>query len=204
MAKSRKITTITELVEDEKKGPEQAMAALRKHLKTGTGAPYNQRGNYVAEMLARSAANAASVAQVKATQWRVACGAILLSAAVAAAVQLSRHLLDSLVYRAVLTGVAALAIALVCWAAKKMMDRTAGDLGYYREHAKLNEEMLNLTLGIGKLAAGVVAARRPEMEDRRPYGGEEDNRSVTRLLYGLVIGAAVLAAGLSALLAWFT
>jgi hypothetical protein len=111
--------------------------------------------------------------------------------------------MDLLAYRAALTGVAAVAIALVCWVAKKLMDRTAGDLSYYREQAKVNEEMMNVTLGIGKLASAVVAARRPDMEDRRPYGEEEDIRSVTGLLYALVVGAGVLAAALSALLAWF-
>jgi hypothetical protein len=204
VAKVRKIKTIPDLVEDEKKGPEQAMAALRKHLKTGVGAPYNDRGNFVADVLARCAANAKSIAQAKALQWRIACGAILLSAAVAAAVQLSRHLMDMLAYRTALTAVAVIAIVLVCWAAKKMLDRTTGDLSYYREQAKVNEEMMNVTLGIGKLASAVVAARRPDMEDRRPYGEEEDIRSVTGLLYAMVVGAGVLAAGLSALLAWLT
>jgi hypothetical protein len=203
VAKVRKMKSIPDLVEDEKKGPEQAMAALRKHLKTGVGTPYNDRSNFVADVLARCAANAKSIAHARALQWRIACSAILLSAAVAAAVQLSRHLMDLLAYRAALTGVAAVAIALVCWVAKKLMDRTAGDLSYYREQAKVNEEMMNVTLGIGKLASAVVAARRPDMEDRRPYGEEEDIRSVTGLLYALVVGAGVLAAALSALLAWF-
>jgi hypothetical protein len=204
LAKSRKTTTIPDLIEEDKMGPEQAMAALRKHLKSGTGAPYTDRRNYVTDVLARTAANAQALSQAKTAQWRITACALPLLAAVAAAVQLSRHLVDSLAYRAALAAVALAALALCCWVAKKLMNRTLADMSYCRENGKLNEEMLNLATGIGRLAAAVVAARRPELEDRRPWGEEEDNRAVARLQYALVVGAAVIAAGLSALLAVFT
>jgi hypothetical protein len=203
MAKNvRKLTTITRLIEDEQRGPELALATLRKHLKTGAGAPYNARANFVAELIARADATAKAVAFARTTQWRVTAVALSLSAALTAAVQLSRHLVDHIAYRAGLSAVAIVAVVLLLVAARRMMDRTEADLAWHREQGKVNDEMLGATLGTAKLAESLASARKPELEDRRLYGEEEDHRAFAALLYRLVVGAGVLAAVVSAALAW--
>jgi hypothetical protein len=201
VAKSRKITSIPELVEDEKKGPEQAIAALRKHLKSGTGIPYPVKSNYLTEIFARRDANVKRISEAKRTQWRIASFSLLLIVAVTGAVLITRHLAQALAYTVAFSAVAALAIALICWVARKMLDITEADLRFYREHGKLNEEMLNTTLGIDKLAAAVVSARQPEFEDRRSFG---NGAALAGWLYGSIVGAAVIAFAVSELLIWLT
>ena len=201
MAKSRKIVSIPELVEDEKKGPEQALAALRKQLKSATGAPYQLKSSYLTDIFERRDANVKRMSEAKRTQWRIANCSILLAAAVTGAVLVTRHLSSTIAYTASIAAAAAVSMALICWAARKMLDATEEDLRFYGEHARLNEDMLNATLGIDKLAAAVVAARQPAFEDRR---SSWNGAALAGWLYGMVVAAAVIAFAASELLIWLT
>jgi hypothetical protein len=204
MAKSRKMTTIPELVEDEKQGPEHAIAAVRKHLKSGTGDPYTARNNLLAGILDRNRRNEKLVAEAKRTQWRIANLSLLLSVAVTGGVLVSRHLLPAIWYTAALSAAAAVAFVLICWMARRMLDRTVEDLRYYREHARLNEEMLTMTVGIEKLATAVISARQPDFEGRRFFlnAAGRDKAGFAGWLYGMIVGTAVTAFAVSQVLAW--
>ena len=202
--RARRKTSIPELVAEKKDTAEAAFSELSKHLKSAIGDPYNTRQNYLAVLLDRNTKNVELIAQVKVTQWRVVNYAVLMVVAVTGAVQLVRDLIHADWYRIAVAAVAALSIILIYLVARLMMDKIESDLAFYREHSRLNEEMLNLTIGIQRLANHVVSLRKKALGVRHDFErSAEENRGVfTRWLYAIVAGSSVIALLVSQLLIW--
>ncbi len=204
MAKSKKVT-VPDMIEAHGDTPAAALEVLRKHLKSGIGERYESRTNYLKVIMDRNTKNVELVAQVKETQWRVAYYAILLFIAVTGAVQLIRALLPADIWwRAIAGAAAALSLALVFYAGQKMMAKIGGDLALLREHGKLNEEMLNITVGIHLLASRVVSSRREALQSRHDFslGAEEDRLIFTNWIQGITTGSFLFALIVCELLIW--
>jgi hypothetical protein len=204
MAKGKKVT-VPDMIEAHSETPAAALELLRKHLKSGIGERYESRTNYLKVVMDRSTKNVELVAQVKETQWRVAYYAILLFAAVTGAVQLMRPLLPGDIWwRAIAGAVAAASLVLVLYAARKMMAKIWDDLVFLREHGKLNEEMLNITVGIHALANKVVSSRREALQSKHDFSfsSEESRLIFTTWINGVTTGSFILALIVCELLVW--
>ncbi len=203
MAKSKKVT-VPDMIEAHNDTPAAALELLRKHLKSGIGERYESRTNYLKVIMDRNTKNVEIIAQVKETQWRVAYYAILLFAAVTGAVQLIRASLQEDIWRVIAGAAAALGIALVYYAARKMMARIGNDLAFFREHGKLNEEMLNVTVGIHALANKVVSSRREALQSRHDFSFsfEESRLIFADWINGITAGSAVAALIVCEILVW--
>ncbi|MGO9308057.1 MAG: hypothetical protein ACLQDL_03425 [Spirochaetia bacterium] len=204
MAKSKKVT-VPDMIEAHSETPAAALELLRKHLKSGIGERYESRTNYLAVIMDRNTKNVALIAQLKDTQWRVAYYAILLFAAVTGAVQLVRALVpEDIWWRAIAGAAAAVSLFLVFYASKKMMDKIVDDLALLREHSKLNEEMLNITVGIHILANKVVSSRREALQGRHDFSlSAEENRLIfANGIHAVMTGSFVFALIVCQLLVW--
>jgi hypothetical protein len=206
MAKTGKKISIPELVEAKKSTPEQAIAFLRKHLKTGTTDTYQTKDNYFNEILDRNEKNAKLISETKATQWKIINYSILMYIAVNGAVQLTRALAGDLEYRIILSAVTALLLVLIYFVARRMMDKTEEDLSFYREHSKINEDMLNMTTGLQRLANEVVSARRPDLAEKHGFAfcAMQNQKIFTTWLYRVLAGSGVMALAVAELLIWST
>jgi hypothetical protein len=180
------------------------LAALRKHLKSGIGERYESRTNYLTVILDRNTKNVQIIARAKDTQWKVVICALLLFIAIAAAVQLTHRLMAGLVYETIVGAGAAIGVALIWYVARNMMVTIEHDLAFYREHGRLNDEMLNMTVGIQALASKVVSTRREALSSRHDFSsGAEDNRlTFTPWLNGIIGGAAIAALLVCQLIIW--
>jgi hypothetical protein len=194
MARSSKVT-VPEIIESAADSPAAALAALRKHLKSGIGERYESRTNYLGVILDRVTKNVEIIARARDSQWRVIHGAILLLVAVTAAVQLMHALVPGIMYRAVVGAAAAVGIALIYATGRNMMEKINGDIAFYREHGKLNEEMLNMTVGIPTLANKVITSRNEALSSRHDtsFSAEESRLTFTRWMNRTMAGAAVAA-----------
>lgn len=203
MAKSKKVT-VPEIIEATTDSPAAALAALRKHLKSGIGERYESRTNYLKVILDRNTKNVQIIAQARDTQWRVMIHAILLFIASTGAVQLTRLLMPGIIYKAIVGAAAAIGIALIYYAARRMMGRIRDDIALYREHGKLNEEMLNMTVGIQTLANKVVSSRKDVLSSRHDFtfSTEENQLTFARWMNRVMAGSAIAALLVSELLVW--
>ena len=203
MARSNKVT-VPEIIASAADSPAAALAALRKHLKSGIGERYESRTNYLKVILDRTTKNAELIAQAKDSQWRVVNNAILLFIAVTGAVQLTRTLAPGIVYKAVIGAAAAISIALIYYVARKMMGKIGDDVAFYREHGKLNEEMLNMTVGIQTLANKVVITRNEALSSKHDFffGAEENRLTFTSWMNRITMGSAIAALAVCELLIW--
>jgi hypothetical protein len=204
MATPRRKVYIKELVEDDHSETDHAFINLRKHLKSGTGSPYQAKPNFITAILDRDGKTEAAASENKALQWRIMGLAVALFFAVTAAVALTHSLSATLLFKGILSGCAAVSLALVLVAAIAMLDRTRMDLDFIREHGKLNEEMLNLTLGLQKLVNDTVASRRPEFRIRCDYAGNAymERKAVIPWLYGICSGSFAFALLVCGALIW--
>ena len=98
MAQSRKIT-VPEIIASAADSPAAALAALRKHLKSGIGERYESRTSYMRVIMDRSSKNIENIAGARDTQWRIINHAILLLVAVTGAVYLTHSLIPGIIYR---------------------------------------------------------------------------------------------------------
>jgi hypothetical protein len=205
MARSSKVT-VPEIIESAADSPAAALAALRKHLKSGIGERYESRTSYLKVILDRATKNVEIIAQAKDTQWRVINVVILLLAAVTAAVQLTHLLWPGIIYRAVVGAAAAVGIALIYYAGRKMMGNINGDIAFYREHGKLNEEMLNMTVGIPTLANKVVMSRNEALSSKHGFffTAEENRLTFANWMNRIAAGAAIAALAVCEMLVWLT
>jgi hypothetical protein len=148
--------------------------------------------------------NADLIAQAKDTQWRVQSFAILLFVVVTGAVQLTRALWSGNIYRTVLGAGAAVCVGVIYYAARKIMGRVNDELIFYREYSKINEEMLNITVGIHALANKAVSSRREALSGIRDFAvtPEENRAEFTLWMYRLLAGSAFLAFLVCELLVW--
>jgi len=203
MAKSKTVT-VPDMIEASTDTPAAALAILRKHLKSGIGERYESRTNYLKVILDGNSKNVEIIAQAKETQWRVLNYAILLLIAVTGAVQLIRALLPGDIYKAVVGASAAVCIALIYYAARKMIAKISDDLAFYREHRRINEEMLNITVGIQTLANKVVSSRREALTSKHDFSfSAEENRLIfTKWVNHITTGSAVVALIVYELLVW--
>ena len=204
MAKSKKVT-VPDMIEAHSDTPAAALELLRKHLKSGIGERYESRTNYLRIIMDRNTKNVELIAQVKDTQWKVAYYAILLFAAVTGAVQLIRALLPGDIWwRAIAGAAVAVSIAMVYYAARKMMAKISDDLVFFREHSKLNEEMLNITVGIHALANKVVSSRREALQSKHDFSfsAEENKLIFSDWINGITAGSAIVALIVCELLVW--
>jgi hypothetical protein len=201
---ARRRVSVPELIAQEDDSPAAAFAALSKHLKSGVGEPYNSRKNHLKVLMDRNTKNVELIAQAKVVQWRLVGYAIVLFIAMTLAVQLVRNLLNDDWYRIAIAAGCFASIAFAYVVAKMMMDKVEVDLALYREHSKLNEEMLNLTIGIPKLASRVVSLRGQALSSKHDfdYSAQENRRSFTLWLYALVAGSATIALAVCQLLIW--
>ncbi len=204
MARTKRRVTIQELLESNDKSPEQALAALRRHLKSGTGDAFQTKGNFLSEILDRNEKNAQIIAEAKATQWKIMNYSILLYVAVVGAVRLTNALNNTWLYEGILSVVAALLIALIYLVARRMMDKTEQDLAFYRAHSRVNEDMLNITTGTQKLANDVVSARNPVFAEKHDFSesAESNRRVFTIWLYRILLGAGVIAVAVAEAMIW--
>lgn len=204
MTRTRKRVTIPELLESSNQSPEQALAALRRHLKSGAGDAFQTKGNFLSEILDRNEKNAEIIAQTKATQWKIRNYAILLYVAVVGAIRLTNALNNTWAYEVALSAVTAVLIVLIYVVARRMMDKTEEDLAFYRAHSRVNEDMLNATTGTQKLANAVVSARNPEFAEKHDFSeSAKSNRKVFSIwLYRILLGAGVIAMAVAEAMIW--
>jgi len=204
MAKSKRKVYIKELVEADHSEVDKEFINLRKHLKSGTGSPFQTKPNFLTAIFDRSNKNMAMLSEAKSTQWRILIYSTLLFMAVVAAVKLTDGLLAAMTYKIIISAVAGLSLILLYFAAYAMMSRTGENLDFLNEHARLNEEMLGVTLGMQKLANDVVSSRRPELRIRHDFsaGAHQDEKSFAAWLYGILTGVLVLSMAVSAVVIW--
>jgi hypothetical protein len=205
MARNSKVT-VPEIIESAADSPAAALAALRKHLKSGVGERYESRTSYLRVILDRNTKNFEIIAHARDSQWRVINGVILLLAAVTAAVQLTHQLWPGIVFKAVVGAASAAGILLIYSAGRKMMGSINSDIAFYREHGKLNEEMLNMTVGIHALANKVVAARNEALSSRHDvfFTAEENRLTFTSWMNRIMTGTAIAALAVCEMLVWLT
>jgi glucan phosphoethanolaminetransferase (alkaline phosphatase superfamily) len=203
MSAKRRVS-VPELIAQESDSPAAAFAALSKHLKSGVGEPYSTRKNYLKVLMDLNTKNVELIAQAKAVQWRLVSYAVVLVIAVTAAVQLARNLLNDDWYRIAISAGCLVAIAFVYVVARTMLEKVETDLALYREHSKLNEEMLNLTIGIHKLANRVISLRGQALSSKHDfdYSVQESRRTFTLWLHAIVTGSTIIALAVCQLLIW--
>jgi len=204
MAKRRRVVSIADLLKGRQREPDEALTLLRKHLKAAAGGRYHTTGNYFAEILDRNEKNAQIIAEIKDVQWRITNYCILLYVAVAGAVQLTKGMSRDWLYYLVSALIAVVSIGLVYYVARRMMDKTVGDLAFYREHSRVNEEMLNMTTGLQQLANELVSRRRPDMRNKHDFSYSADQNSTvfTEWLRRIMIGAGIVALAVTQVLIW--
>jgi hypothetical protein len=85
-----------------------------------------------------------------------------------------------------------------------MMAKIWDDLVFLREHGKLNEEMLNITVGIHALANKVVSSRREALQSKHDFSfsSEESRLIFTTWINGVTTGSFILALIVCELLVW--
>ncbi len=204
MRKTRKIVRIPDLLKAKQRDPDEAIALLRKHLKTGTAGSYHTVGMYFTEILDRNEKNAQIIAQIKDMQWRIVNYCILLYVAIVGAVQLTKGIFTNLLNFIVATAVASISTMLIYYVARRMIDKTVEDLAFYREHSKINEEMLSITTGLQLLANEVVSSRHPELRNKHnfSYSADQNSKVFTHWLERIMVGAGIVAVAVSQILIW--
>jgi hypothetical protein len=205
MARNRKVT-LPEIMEAATDSPAAALGILRKHLKSAIGERYESRTNYLNAILDRNTKNLEQIARAEDTQWKTANRALILYIAIVAAVQLTRTLMTGYVSKAVLGTAAAIGILLVFLAALRMLRTVQSDLALYQETGRLNEEMLNMTVGINALASRVISSRREALSGKHElmHRAGESRSIVVRWTQRMTAGCAVAACAVCELLIWIT
>jgi len=203
MARSRKVT-VPEIMEAASDSPAAALGILRKHLKSAVGERYESRTNFLQVILERSMQNRDQIARAEEMLWKTANRAFLLFAAATAAVLLTRALMPGYIYKVILGAAAAAAILLAFLASRKMLQTIQSDLALYQETGKLNEEMLNMTIGINALASKVISSRREALSSRHePMYSAAESRSISVRWTGRAIaGCAAAACAVCEVLVW--
>ena len=203
MARNRKVT-VPEIMEAASDSPAAALGNLRKHLKSAIGERYESRTNYLRAILERNTRNLDLAARAEEMQWKTANRALLLFAAVTAAAQLTRALMTGYVYKAVLGAAAGAAILFVFLASRTMLRTIQSDLAMYQETGRLNEEMLNMTLGINALAGKVISSRQEAMSSRHEpaYSAGESKSIFNRWAGRVTVCCAAAACAVCELLIW--
>ncbi len=201
MAKAQRKVYIKELVEDDHSQADRAFINLRKHLKAGTGSPFQTKPNYVAAIFELTRKNDKAVSEIKSTQWRILFFTVLLLAAAIAAVRIIPVSQMIELARIIISAGTLVALTLIYLTANMMMYKTNEDLDLHAELAKVQDEMLDVTLGLPKLIGDVVASRRPEYKIRLDFtansyhGKKSFTVWINRILAGAYILALVIAAG---------
>ncbi len=204
MAKSKRKVYIKELVEADHSEVDKEFINLRKHLKSGTGSPFQTKPNFLTAIYDRSNKNMAMISEARSVRWRIFVYATLLFMAVVAAVKLTAGLSTAMTYKVVISAVAGLSLILMYFAAFRLLDRMGENLDFLNEHARLNEEMLGVTLGMQKLANDVVSSRRPGLRIRHDFsaGVHQEEKSFAAWLYGILAGMLALSMAVSAAVIW--
>jgi uncharacterized protein with PQ loop repeat len=204
MAKTRKRVKIPDLLKFKQREPDEALALLRKHLKTAAGGSYHTVGTYFTEILDRNDKNAQVIGQIKDLQWRIVNYCVLLYVAIVGAVQLTKGTFTNLPNCIVAAVVSFVSMVLIYYVARRMMDKTVEDLAFYREHSRVNEEMLSITSGLQLLANEVVSSRRPDLRNKHEfsYSADQNSKVFTNWLGRIMVGAGIVALAVSQVLIW--
>jgi hypothetical protein len=204
MAKSRRRVYISELVKADHSEFDEAFTKLRRHLKSGTGSPYQSKPNYLTAIFDLNNNNTKMISEIKFIQWRIINYSILLFIAVIGALQITNALFSTIVFKFIITSCIAISLSLIYFVAIRMMNKTNEDLDFYREHSKLNEEMLDVTLGLPNLINNVVSSRRPEFKAKHDFEiSAFDNRmTFTIWLYRILAGSFILSFLVSVSIIW--
>jgi hypothetical protein len=188
----------------QKLSEEQALASMRKYLKSSPGEAYQTKGNILAQIMDRNSKNVTLIAETKLTQWRIVNYSILLFAAIAGSIRLITPLSLLVGYKICLSIGAAVIMTLAFYVARKMMDKVNEDFDLYRQHSKLNEEMLCLTVGMPAVAIAVVSARRPDLAPKHDFSqSAQQNRAVfSDWLDRIIAGSGIVALVVAQLIVW--
>ena len=152
------------------------------------------------ELSDKMSALAEIVSEVKQVQWRITNYSLLLFAATVGVAKLLGPSVSRTPWQIVVSAVFSFPILLVAVVALGMLAKTERDLGYYREHSKLAEELIDDLTGILEVSNQIVVAEHPEFAQRPDYAhSAQENRKVFTRWFRVTIivaAAAAIVAGL--------
>ena len=183
---------------------ELELDCLRKYLRNEQKDKYKTKVNFFTELIDRNSKNGTIISEIKETQWRITNYSVLLNVAAVGAIQLSKDLNTSLTYKIVLTIIIAIINVLIYFVSFRMMEKTEEDLDFYRQHSRVNEDMLNITTGLQNLANRIVSSRRPDLAPKHDFDESAlQNRKIfSKWLFRIILGAGIVSFVISAALLW--
>jgi hypothetical protein len=146
------------------------------------------------ELLNRGDGLAKIISEIKAVQWKIVNYAVLLFAAIIGIFKIIKLSYNDNCTLVIQITIYLLLICAVIWFSIRMFNKTEKDFEYYREHSRLNEQLLRETTGILYHAIEYIRMKNKNLRDRPDFKKSAiENRDIySKSFYIIIIVSGIL------------